>query len=1027
MSVEPPRIATGSHLVTRWRRRFQWTMVLAALLGGWGLLERLAIAQEGVTAPGGPPLLKVWRDGMEGPTVSWSRLSAEVNATIISHERVRDRPREGEWSERIAFRAGTAGTGLYYGRPTPVIPIGSATRVALMIRSNRAGMQLLARVVLPSDVDPDTGQPTSLILAGSVYDDPDRWRRLDLFDLPLKAERQARVLRASSGRRVSLEGAYLDQVIVNLYGGPGVTVVDLDDLTISPVPTAVERGENPVARTEPSPEAMPGAFPEPNSAADGVGEAAVSPEASTTPFWNLVKLEDGRLSRLDSASYQWVDWSPAAISAPGADVEALARAGFDLLALPMPEPGAGSDDPSLTQGREAVERGMLLMLDAGRWVSDRALRPDRVVARLGEFPLRDATAFWNLGDRLGVSIDPVVRLAERERVREVTRLIRESANAERSALTTGILRGMFREYHEGAAPLSVIGLAPAAWGGSLGTRDLLEWYGQRYDLVALGNARPVFLGWTPATAPLEVTTSIWGPDGPPEWGVPWVQPDQVRLMVYAGLMAGHPGIAIQADETLTDPVNAATLLETAFLNAEIKLLSSILARRQNRPIPVRITVAPQRVSANPRVITPEAKPHPTLIGRAISTSDSRGSLVLIADAQEGSQWQPAQLAHRDVRVVVPAPEDAQAFEISLGGVRVLNRSRTAGGVQFELEEFAVTAAVLVTTDFGMIERLRQAVERIRPRAITMALDQSNALIRQIAGIHSQLQALGRGQAEGDLLLARAQNHLQAAAAALEREDFQVAWEEARRSSRPLRVLARAYHDQILRELIRVTTPTDPEGKATLITAVSCPPAVALNTLPQAAVWIDYLARWRFGRNRLPSGNFNDPDRLATEGWEEVGYGQTEPPAELVLPALTNDRKDRALKISVGPRDEAQRRALSPYLDHAPIALRSPGISIRSGQMIRVRVMVRMERPIYPGAGGVFVRDSIGGEALEFRTRQAIPEWREVVLYRRAPADGQLKVTLGLAGHGEAFFDNLVVETIDEPEDAAEAPPARSDR
>ena len=1021
MSAEPPRVATGPHPVARWGSRFG--IALLALMGlGWEFAP-LAIAQQGMTTPGGPPMLKVWRDGMEGPTVGWSRLGSEVNATITSHERIQDRPWEGEWSERVSFEAGAVGTGLYYGRPTPIIPIGSATRVALMIRANRTGMQLLVRVVLPSDVDPETGQPTSLVIAGPIYDDPDRWRRLDVFDLPIKTERQARVLRASTGRRVSLEGAYLDQVIVNLYGGPGVTVVDLDDLTISPVPTSVERDD--LTRAEPNapnPDSVPGGLPDPNPAADGEGEAAVPLDSGN--FWNLVKLEDGRLSRFDSASNQWVDWSPAAISAPGADVEALARAGFDLLALPMPEPGAGADDPFLTQGREAIERGMFLMPNAGRLVSDRALRPERVVARLGEFPLRDASAFWNLGDRLGTSIDPAFRLAERNRVREVTRLIRESANAERSALTMGTLQGMFREYHEGSAPLSVIGLAPLSWGGSLGTRDLLEWYGQRYDLVALGNARPVFLGWTPATAPVGVTTAIWGPDGPPDWGVPWVQPDQVRLMVYAALMAGHPGIAIQADVTLTDPVNATTLLETAFLNAETKLLGSILARRQSRPVPVRVTVAPEQVSANPRITTPEAKPHPTLIGRAIPTSDSRGSLVLIVDAEGGSQWQPAQLAHRDLRVVVPAPEDAQAFEISLGGVRALNRSRTAGGIQFDVEEFAVSAAVLVTTDFGMIERLTQAVERIRPRAITMAIDQSNALIRQIAGIHSQLQALGRGQGEGDLLLARAQNHLQAAAAALEREDFRVAWEEARRSSRPLRVLARAYHDQIIRELIRVTTPTDPEGKATLISAVSCPPAVALNTLPQAAVWIDYLARQRFGQNRLPSGNFNDPDRLATEGWEEVGYGQSEPPAELVLPALTNDRSDRALKISIGPRDEAQRRAMSPHLDHAPIALRSPAVSIQSGQMIRVRVMVRMARPIHPGAGGLFVRDSIGGEALEFRTREAIPEWREVVLYRRAPGDGELKVTLGLAGHGEAFFDNLVVETIDQPQDYAEVPPVR---
>jgi hypothetical protein len=62
---------------------------------------------------------------------------------------------------------------------------------------------------------------------------------------------------------------------------------------------------------------------------------------------------------------------------------------------------------------------------------------------------------------------------------------------------------------------------------------------------------------------------------------------------------------------------------------------------------------------------------------------------------------------------------------------------------------------------------------------------------------------------------------------------------------------------------------------------------------------------------------------------------------------------------------------------------------------------------------VIVRDSIGGEAFQFRSSAPIPDYARVVLFRKAPAHGTFTVTLGLAGYGEAFFDDLRVEVIEE--------------
>jgi hypothetical protein len=75
-----------------------------------------------------------------------------------------------------------------------------------------------------------------------------------------------------------------------------------------------------------------------------------------------------------------------------------------------------------------------------------------------------------------------------------------------------------------------------------------------------------------------------------------------------------------------------------------------------------------------------------------------------------------------------------------------------------------------------------------------------------------------------------------------------------------------------------------------------------------------------------------------------------------------------------------------------------------------------------GGSGLIVRDSIGGEVLQFSTNDAIREYREIVLFRRVPEDSDFTVTLGLAGQGEAYFDDLKVEILGQSD--SEASPTR---
>ena len=112
-----------------------------------------------------------------------------------------------------------------------------------------------------------------------------------------------------------------------------------------------------------------------------------------------------------------------------------------------------------------------------------------------------------------------------------------------------------------------------------------EYLQQRRRLTALSNPRCLFWAWLPAAASPLVTANIWGEDVPPSWGVPQVSPAQLRLMTYIALSAGYRGLGYLGDAELTRPSGRPLLIEMAFLNEEIDLCESILARSAD-PLPV---------------------------------------------------------------------------------------------------------------------------------------------------------------------------------------------------------------------------------------------------------------------------------------------------------------------------------------------------------------------------------------------------------------------------------------------------------
>ncbi len=964
-------------------------------------------------------------DGFESERTAWRVEKNDSEVRLFAHDRSRRVVREGELAEHFQFEAGPGGDGFYVSYALPKVTLTDETKVGLQARSDRPGAQLLARVILPADVDPETGKPSFVMVAGSTVQAADHWQRLELRDLPKAVEGQARVLRASTRRKVNIEGAYLDRLVVNLYAGPGPTEVYLDSLRVEPVSPAEAEAFAKAVRARDRGELPP--LPTAGAAAGDEAETKAGPP---------VAMHRNLLTR------QGRPWLPTIIRASGSDPVKLRRAGFDVVAIPSDaEPGAI---------KAAAATGLALMpeIDPGRDGS--SLAPEKIRRLVEQFPARDSVAFWSLGRGLGATISLEARKRERQRVADAAHALREMKDA--PGLSTGEVVGFLTQYARVPDHLDILGVRPSGWGTTQEVPHMFDFLQQRRDLTALANADALFAAWLDMSPDPAFTRAIWGLDRPPSWEVPRVQPDQLRQSAFIALSAGCRAIGFDADIDLTRGAGRALLIEAALLNEEIDLVEWLLADTAKSAETIRayrpdIVIAPTAqgltASRNKTNRKPEMPPHESIKASAFGTKDKRGVLLLVTDYALGSQFQPPQMAVKELTIDVPGlPDEAIAYEISPGDVQVIPGKRTPGGIKIRIPEFGGTAIVFITTDGPRVAELQRAVAGNRAPAVNLLIEQVQLLQAQAMEVHRLLLDDGHPIPKTELpeLMTAINESLKAAQDAQERLDYAEAWLKASRARRSLTHLMRLHWENAQEQFAKLfTDPKAPNGPTPQagfteppvrhFSVVAVPPLTSYATLPQAYVWKDWIAKGKLSPNLLPGGNFEDPAGLARTGWLDEGYESEGTRSEFLVVPEKPDKPGkgkfrRVLKLAGPPEDKKLGvDALAPYVDHAVAAVRTPPIKVYEGELIRIAVQIDMPFPCISGAGGVIVRDSLGGEPLQFRSTAPVPGWQEVVLYRRAPADGEMTVLLGYGGHQFAKFDNLRIQkVISGPKDAPADPP-----
>jgi hypothetical protein len=959
-----------------------------------------------------------WYEGFEGPQPSWQEAGGDAQYRVLQHQRLQQNAHTGVGCEWLQLE-GDGGSCVYFahdvGRPRVIYELAPS----VWIKADRPNLQLAVRVVLPRTTDPRSGRPVATILAGPAYSDVGRWQQLRLGGIPTLLTRQIRVLHMQIGPQVDDREAYVDAVLLNVYGGPGKTNVWIDDLAVAGH-AAVASGQSPESGSSAASVALatswipanatavsgaaplavvrlPSVQPADKMPTPNRGQSPLPPGTATsgnlngplpsTPGNNvalrrIAKLVGSELRVNDRPTF------PRVIQHRGESLTLLKQIGFNVVwlqRLPAPE---------LLE--EADRLGLWLICPAPR-----ALTP---IAEIG--PAFDSVLAWDLGNDLtDADLEPSRQWAEQVR----------AADHRGNRPLICCPRVDLPRYSR-LADILLIDRRPL--GTSLEMNDYAAWVRRRPLLARAGT--PI---WTTVQTQhneaLRQQLLALEPGSTPPL---CVSPAQIRLLAYTAVASGSRGLVFLSDSPLDAP-DAETqqrAMAVELLNLELQVMEPWAAagtvdamaeahvseppRVQESPRgddvphlpgqtrqqgPSSRTQDPLRTQPKPR---PQERPHaPEVVGTVLRTEHAR--LLLPIWLAPRSQCVPPQSAGNALTLVAPGvPEANCAYELTPTGVQELRHKRIAGGMSITLEEFGLTAQILLAHDPLVVGEVNRRAADVGRR---MAELQRHLAVYELTTV----QTLA-GQLASRIPVAAAPMWLQTARRFVESCDNDLrldhklpAAQNAQRAMRSLRLVERAYWDVAVKGLI---------------SPVTSPAAVSFDMLPFHWRLYDRLATCRFGPNRIAGGDFENLDTMMRAGWRYVQHGASniQTAADLTPGAAHSGRLGlRLAAVAVDPKNSPA------VVEMPPVLFTTPSVQVQAGQIICAYGWVRVPAPITGSADGLLIVDSLSGEALADRIGKT-DGWRQFVLYRVAPQSGAMCLTFALSGLGEAQLDDVVIQAVE---------------
>lgn len=941
-------------------------IVTAAWTRIFPLARLLAICGVALAAISAAALARQFELDFDGPEISWQARCRQREAKLETQERRRDGARQGQ-AEYIRVRASVDNTPLRMEHEVPAVQILDELTASAWFRADRLGATLAVRIAFHGSKDPQTGVPLTMIVMGDKYDEVGKWQQLKCRTTDKAVSDQLRLLRAR--KKVTLDPAtmYIDRIIIGCQLQTGTTQMWIDGLEMGPiVPVDFE--------TDASQIELVGAR-DPDRRQEGPdGNSGASPAGAIPVEFRLHKL------RVEGKPF-----FPRIMPHRQERPEVVADAGVNAIWV--------SDVDSISNTGQFRDRGVWLTTTPPFAKGSDGAPLDSDDASLLPFaPSSSSVLFWMLGARLTPDSRP--------RLPSWTNQVRDADRAFKRPLAADIAD----DERVASRHLDLVGLSRHVLNSGVTLADFRDDIIRRRDRAWPGTFCFSWMQTEPAAELMNLK--------PISDETPVLEPEQLRLQVYAALAAGCRGIGYWTTTPLDGDAPGARerQLMLTQLNLELALMEPWLATGSGGQL-IPFTVEARQSESSGYGLLKSAKRsdeedrrRERVLSAALIRSEF-GALLLPMWLEENSQYVPAQLAAHSATIIVPGGgETATAWQITTTGrVQNLARETVAGGIRIVLPKFDQTAAILVTADTSIIEQINQRIAAVEERSATAMVELCQLKLERVRNVDQQLQQLGVGQPDGRQLLGQAKLQSDMAEAKLKQQEYHAARQYACVAMQLARILQRAHWDHAVKKL---STP------------LASPYALCFQTLP---------AHWRLMRgieklgkssdlNKLPSGEFEDLDTLIAAGWR---HEQRPTPDIQSAAELHPSSKQGKYSLRLAAEPTVQEPPTFQF-HSAPVTVTSPAVTVHAGQLVRITGWIKTPYPIIRSVDGAMIYDSLLGKSGAVRIVNA-PDWQKFELWRPVPESGTVTVTAEMHGLGELQLDDLRITSGAVPSEVAEAP------
>jgi hypothetical protein len=695
----------------------------------------LALAGSGRQTGGGQTM---HQQGFEGRDPVWVAGPADAKYKELAHKIIDDpAARGGQRSEYFQLQVET-GTFIHYTYDVGRAPVADDLSVSLFVKASRPGVEMLCRVVLPHERDPQhPDQAITAVLRGEAYQLTGRWQQLRLR-LPVKALReQQQLIQATLKREVNVGDAYVDRVMLNAYAGPGAIEIWTDDLEAGPVLDA-----KPVGPPTAQPTARPTGKQRPHE----------------------VKLVGNKLYVGDKPFFM------RAIRNTGAPLKTLRDAGINTVWLDETTP------PDLIA--HAVNLGFWIVpslappeVPEGATAGQLASLNEGFGRKVSQYMYLDAVLGWDLGSNL-----------QKEHYLKVSRTAQAFRTADPLRPLSADVWDGFQSYARDLDQNIMMGVHRWPLMTTLDLGAYKDWLVQHRRLAV---PEPYCWTWIQTHLPDWYSNLMYGKSGAQGYTEPiGPQPEQIRLMTYLAIGSGFRGIGYWSDRFLADSHKGYDrMLAVALLNQELEMLEPLLVNGEE---PRWIDTTRPEVKA--AVIRSEKAilVLPVWIGSGAQyvPGQSAAAQLEVLVPQVPPNMQPWEVSPGLVRAV--------RWKRQTGGILVtVPEFSLTGAVVFTADP---------GNPAGLVTRFKVQEQRMAQTASQWAFDQAKEELAKVEQVYAELEKSGHALTDGAELLKRAHGYLDSCEQMRRGGDFGEAYLEAQRATRPLRILMRAEWDKAVKDL-----------------------------------------------------------------------------------------------------------------------------------------------------------------------------------------------------------------------------------